>query len=158
MEILRFNKLLFVIHTVIIGALVSPIPTQAQTSPPPTKLEAASVMGQVNNYWISQHLDPGDNEWARAVYYIGDLAHYMTTDGAYYLDYVSVWAEQHSWQLFGGCNTAHADNQVAGRAYLALNDLDHDPQKIQCITTSIDGVVGRYLNNETLNDWIFCGS
>jgi unsaturated rhamnogalacturonyl hydrolase len=150
---LRLNKLLFVIHTAVIGSIVSPIPTQAQAIPPPTKLEVASIMDQVNDSWISQHPEPGDNEWARAVYYNGDIAHYMATDGANYLDYASAWAEQHSWQLFGGCNTAHADNQVAGRAYIALNKLDPDPQKIQCITASIDGVVDRYLNNETLDDW-----
>jgi unsaturated rhamnogalacturonyl hydrolase len=83
---LRFNKLLFVIYTAIISAIVSPIPTQAQTMPPPTQLEVASVMDRVNDSWISQHPEPGDNEWARAVYYIGDIAHYMTTGGAHYLD------------------------------------------------------------------------
>ncbi|MCG6869114.1 MAG: glycoside hydrolase family 88 protein [Gammaproteobacteria bacterium] len=153
MKTLRFTELLFVIPILIIGSAISPIATQAQSWSPPSKLEVASAMGRVNDHWISRHPDPGDNKWAQAVYYFGDMAHYMTTGEANYLDHATDWAEQHSWLLNGGCNTAHADNQAAGRTYLALYDLEPVPEKILCITTSIDHVVDRYLNHETLDDW-----
>ena len=149
----RFTTILFVTPILIITAIAPPVSAQIQSQLLPTKLEIAIVMRHVNDYWIAQHPDPGDNKWARAVYFIGDMAHYLTTGEEKYRDYASAWAENDSWQLNGGCYTTNADNQVAGQTYLALNDLYPDPVKIGCITTCINNIIDKFLNNEALNYW-----
>ena len=36
----------------------------------------ATVMREVNDHWIATHADPGNNKWARAVYFTGNMAAY----------------------------------------------------------------------------------
>jgi unsaturated rhamnogalacturonyl hydrolase len=138
---------------ILIGALVAPIAVHAQSLSPPSKAQVESAMGKVNSYWIAHHTDPGANDWARSVYFLGDVAHYLTTGQTAYLDYATNWAEHNGWGLYSGCSTTFADYQAAGRVYLALNDLAPAATKTSCITSSINGVVSRYLNHQTLSYW-----
>ena len=40
----------------------------------PTRSEIIDTMRLVNDYWIDGHPDPGDNRWARATYFEGNMA------------------------------------------------------------------------------------
>lgn len=103
--------------------------------------EVDEVMRRVNDHWLATHPDPGDNKWARSVYFTGNMAHFNMTNDAKYLDYSWAWAENHNWQLNGGCDTEHADNQVAGQTYIALNEIDTNRVNLSCIITSMNNAM-----------------
>ena len=109
----------------------------------------AIVMAEVNDAWIAEHPDPGDNRWARAVYFAGDMAAFETIGDPAYLDYALEWAELHDWGLNEGIETRLADDHMAGQTYLALYGLDPDPTRIADITASIDLMV----EGDARDDW-----
>jgi unsaturated rhamnogalacturonyl hydrolase len=123
------------------------ITSSADSLPNKTAIHAA--MKLVNEYWINTHADPGDNGWARATYFEGDLAMYQVSGEVNYLQYAIRWGERNQWGLSGGNGTRFADNQCAGGVYLELNQVAPVPQRIADITTSINGMV----NSPANDDW-----
>jgi unsaturated rhamnogalacturonyl hydrolase len=115
----------------------------------PTKQEVISTMGLVNDYWIEGHPDPGDNQWARATYFEGNMAMYTVYRDQRYYNYALFWAQSHNWELNGGDTTRIADDQCAGQTYLELYEYEPDPNKIQHIRSSIDHMV----NSTKRDDW-----
>jgi unsaturated rhamnogalacturonyl hydrolase len=115
----------------------------------PAKQEVIAVMQRVNDFWIDGHPDPGDNGWARATYFEGNMAMYGVYSDRMYYDYAVDWAQLHSWELIGGDSTRNADNQCAGQTYLDLYNLDPSPEKIEHIQASIDAMVA----SGTATDW-----
>jgi unsaturated rhamnogalacturonyl hydrolase len=115
----------------------------------PTKQEVIDDMVLVNDYWINGHSDSGDNKWARATYFEGNMAMYKVYPDQKYYNYAHSWAVKHNWKLNGGDSTRHADNQCAGQTYLELHSYDPQPYKIAHIKASIDNMV----NSTKDNDW-----
>ncbi|NOZ54946.1 MAG: hypothetical protein GXP08_17720 [Gammaproteobacteria bacterium] len=115
----------------------------------PSKSDIVAKMILVNDYWINGHSDSGDNQWARSVYFIGNMAMYdMYPDRKYY-DYAKAWAIKWNWALNGGNATTHADNQAAGQAYIALYKYDPQSYKIEHIQASINNMV----NSSNVANW-----
>jgi rhamnogalacturonyl hydrolase YesR len=115
----------------------------------PTKAAIIDSMKLCNEHWISEHPDPGDNDWARAVYFEGNMAMYDVYPVQGYYNYAVGWGERHDWGLRGGTSTRHADNHAAGQAYLAMYRHDPQPERIEAITTSIENM----LETNQIEDW-----
>jgi rhamnogalacturonyl hydrolase YesR len=122
----------------------------------PTKQEVIDVMVTVNDYWINGHPDPGDNKWARATYFEGNMAMYKVYPDPKYYDYALSWAVKHNWKLHGrdrrlksSNSVYHADNQCVGQTYLELYSYDPQPYKIAHIKATID----RMVNSTAVDDW-----
>jgi unsaturated rhamnogalacturonyl hydrolase len=101
----------------------------------------AAVMREVNDHWIATHEDRGDNKWARAVYFTGNMAAYDTLGEPAYREYAERWSIQHDWSLEDGASTHYADNHAAGQTYLALYREHPDPVRIADIARSMSSVV-----------------
>ena len=121
--------------------LLSLLHTGAQSVP--TKPEVIAKMKLVNDYWISQNTNPGNNQWARAVYFTGNMDFYKIFPKESYLQYANLWATNNNWALNGGTSTRNADNHTCGQVYIDLFNLDQTKQqnKIAAIKTSIDNMV-----------------
>jgi len=117
----------------------------------PTKGEIINKMKLVNDYWISQNAVPGNNQWARAVYFTGNMDFYKIYPKDTYLQYANLWANNNGWGLNGGTSTRNADNQTCGQVYIDLYNMDSVkvPSKIAAIKTSIDNMV----YSSVSNDW-----
>jgi rhamnogalacturonyl hydrolase YesR len=101
----------------------------------------ATVIREINDHWIATHPDPGNNKWARAVYFTGNMAAYDALGEPAYLDYAQRWSENHEWSLEDGVDTRHADNHAAGQTYLALYRERPDPVRIADIARSMSALV-----------------
>ncbi|HKJ40850.1 MAG TPA: glycoside hydrolase family 88 protein, partial [Sunxiuqinia sp.] len=123
----------------------------AQSQSLPTKSEVISNMKLVNNYWMKTNPSPGNNQWARAAYFTGNMDFYKIYPKPKYLDYADLWASNNYWSLNGGTRTRNADNQTAGQVYIGLYQLDSVKQdyKIAAINESIS----RMVNSEKSDDW-----
>ena len=77
----------------------------------PTKTEIIETGKLVNGYWIKNHSQGGNNDWARSVYYVGNTCFYKYFPKAIYLEYSTAWAESHHWKLRSS-GPDHADAQV----------------------------------------------
>ncbi len=117
----------------------------------PTKQEIISKMRLANDYWIAQNPSPGNNQWARAVYFTGNVEFYKTYPKDAYNDYNNLWANNNGWALNGGSATRNADNQTCGQVYIDLYNMDavKQPNKIDAIKTSIDNMV----SGTKTDDW-----
>ncbi|OKI40585.1 glycoside hydrolase family 88 protein [Micromonospora sp. CB01531] len=115
----------------------------------PSRAEVLAAMARVNDYWIGTHANPGDNGWARATYFSGNMAHYRLTRDARYLNYAVAWAEQNGYNLIGGAATRFADNHCAGQVYLDLYQELGGASKIAVIEDSLT----RMVNSTKRDDW-----
>ena len=117
----------------------------------PSKKDIVSVLKKVNEYWISQHPNPGNNQWARAAYFTGNMDLYKIYPKEQYISYANLWAINNGWELNGGVSTRHADNQCVGQTYIDLYKWDKEPQqyKIDAINISIANMV----TSEKKDDW-----
>jgi len=137
-------KNLLVLSVVVAGCATEP--------DPPLRVGTAcprDVLREVNDAWIAAHPDPGNDRWARAVYFTGDLAAYEALGEPAYLDYAVRWAESHDWRLHGGSTTRDADDHTAGQVYLALDAIDPDRDRI----AAIKGALHRVVEDDARDDW-----
>jgi rhamnogalacturonyl hydrolase YesR len=136
-------------HIILFSILLFSITLKSQSLP--TKTEVISVMKSVNDYWIAQNPSPGNNQWARAAYFTGNLDFYKVYPREKYLNYALLWANNNNWTLNGGTSTRNADNQTCGQVYIDLYKLDPNSpvSRISAIKTSIDNM----LRGNTINDW-----
>lgn len=135
--------------TLTICILTILLPANAQTLP--SKTEILGRMKLANDYWISANSNPGNNQWARAVYFAGNLEFYKIYPKNTYIDYALNWATLYNWGLNGGTTTRNADNQTCGQAYIDMYNLDAVKQnsKISAIKSSID----RMVSASSSTDW-----
>lgn len=117
----------------------------------PSKLEIIDKMRLVNDYWISQNQVPGNNQWARATYFTGNMDFHKIYPKTSYLEYATSWANNNNWTLNSGIFTRNADNQTCGQVYIDLYNLDDAQQinKISAISQSINNMV----NSSKSDDW-----
>jgi unsaturated rhamnogalacturonyl hydrolase len=132
--------------TVSAAGLAAPLVagTAAAAPPPsvlPSRAQVVATLRKVNDQWIGAHGSPGDNKWARATYFSGNMALHRLTGEPRYRAYAEGWAQLHQYRLNGGSGTRHADNQCAGQAYYDLYDLAPDPAKVAAINDSVRGMV-----------------
>jgi rhamnogalacturonyl hydrolase YesR len=108
-----------------------------------TKQDVITKMKLVNDYWILQNPNPGNNQWARSAYFTGDMDFYKLYPKESYMQYAELWAENNSWTLNGGIYTRVADNQICGQTYIDLYNLDSikQPAKIENIRASVDSMI-----------------
>jgi unsaturated rhamnogalacturonyl hydrolase len=133
------------------------LPTQAQQLP--KKKAILKTMTRANDYFMKKWPDTGkeivtnkarpSNIWTRAVYYEGLMALYSVDKQKRYYDYAVDWGQKHQWGLNRGVETRNADNQCAGQTYLALYDIDPQPERLHDIKASIDLMV----NSPGVDDW-----
>lgn len=115
-------------------------PAEAADPPPPVlpgRAEIITTMRRVNDFWIAGHADPGDNKWARATYFSGNMALYKLIGEPRYLAYTTRWAEQNNYGVNRGLSTRHADDHNAGQVYYDLHDVAPDPAKVANINESL---------------------
>lgn len=103
----------------------------------PTKTDVVLAMRRANDYWIENHVSPGGNDWARAVYFEGNTAMYAVYPDDAYLSYAVNWANSNNWGLIGGATTVIADNHCAGQTYIDLYRINPVPQRIEMIESSL---------------------
>lgn len=122
--------------------------TSPTPAPPPT---IQAVMIKVNDYWQS-HNSPGDNDWASATYWLGDVAAYDATAKASYLNSAVSWAGSFSYDLIGGDTTQSYNPQAAGQVYIRLSEIQDAPSDRTHITNSIYGMVMSRGSSDWPND------
>ena len=115
----------------------------------PSRADVLAVARRVNDQWIAAHSNPGDNQWARATYFSGNMALHRATGEARYLTYTQRWAEQNNYGINNGVTTRHADDHTAGQVYYDLNDIAPDAAKIAAINESIR----RMTQSTKVDDW-----
>jgi rhamnogalacturonyl hydrolase YesR len=112
----------------------------------PTRSEVISVANRVNVHWIDNHASPGNNEWTRAAYFVGNLELYKASQKKKYLTYTLAWANNNKWAVRDGISTSNADNHAAGQIYLDLYLMDETkvPSRIAAIKEAIDYWIDNY--------------
>jgi unsaturated rhamnogalacturonyl hydrolase len=117
------------------------VPGRARAAEPPDVLpsrpDICAAVRKVNDYWIAANPDPGNNQWARATYFSGNMAAYRMTEEPRYLDYARQWAARWAYGLNRGVTTRNADDQCAGQVYYDLYDVSHDPAHVADINESL---------------------
>ncbi len=116
-------------------------------------------MRLANDYFMAKWPDPGEdivtdkvrpsNIWTRATYYEGLMGLYEIDPNALYYNYAVDWGEAHNWGMRSGNTTRNADDQCCGQTYIDLYLIDPQPERIQNIKESIDGMV----NSTPNDDW-----
>ncbi|TGE03864.1 glycoside hydrolase family 88/105 protein [Hymenobacter fodinae] len=125
----------------------------------PKKKVILKTMTRANDYFMKKWPDTGkeivtnkarpSNIWTRAVYYEGLMALYGVDKQQRYYDYAVDWGQKHKWGLNRGVETRNADNQCAGQTYLALYEIDPQPERLRDIKASIDLMV----SSPQVDDW-----
>jgi unsaturated rhamnogalacturonyl hydrolase len=123
--------------------------TATATGAAPDKAEVVAVMRRVNDRWIDTHPDPGDNGWARATYFEGDLAAYEVFPAARYLAYATEWGGRNGWALGAGAPVRHADDLNAAQTYLDLYRIDPQPERI----AEVDASLAAMMADSRIGDW-----
>ena len=125
----------------------------ASASVLPSRADVLAVARKVNDQWIGAHGDPGNNQWARATYFSGNMALYRATGTARYLTYAQQWAEQNNYAINDGVTTRLADDHNAGQVYYDLNDIAPAANKIAAIDDSIGRMVHGTSQPTKVDDW-----
>ena len=63
-----------------------------------SKSEIISTIEKVNNYWQSEHPEPGKPSWDVAAYHTGNMEAYFVTKNEKYRLYSENWAEHNQWK------------------------------------------------------------
>ena len=137
---------------ILVGLSLLAAAVAAPAQPLPTQAEILATLELVNDVWIAQNPDAGNQDWAWAAYFTGHMELYAATQRTDYLAYAFAWAEANGWTLLSGPTTRNADRQCCGQTYAALYDLSPDPTYLTDITTSVEGMV----DSSELDDWWWC--
>lgn len=121
-----------------------------------TKIEVATKMKQVNDYYMARHQNPGSNDWVTSTYFIGCMNFYNLYPEECVLDYMNSWAEKNNWALGTNADQHGADGQVCGQTYIDLYKLDGTPNenKIKAIKACVDDLIAN--PSESIDDlwWV----
>ena len=95
-----------------------------------------------------------NNLWARAAFYTGIMAAYLTTGDKKYLQQAMQWAVSREWKL--GERPRHADDQAPAQTYLDLYLLRKDPLMIAHTKATVDAMLSSPRPGR--EDWWWCDS
>ena len=114
----------------------------AQTTP--SRQELISIIEEVNTYWQSTHVNPGNQFWDNAAYHTGNMEAYFVTGNETYRQYSEHWAKNNNWK--GATERNHSkwkynygesriyvlfgDWQICFQTYIDLYNLSPDSVKI----------------------------
>lgn len=115
----------------------------------PDKEVIIDQMRRVNDYWIVDNIDYGNNNWDRAVYYHGNNRLFFEYPDSAYYRYSLDWANLYDWQVFDNPTTRFADDHACGTAYIELYMIDPSPEKINPLTQNI----GAMVQSTERDDW-----
>lgn len=120
-------------------------------------------MREVNDHWIATHPDPGDNDWRRATYFIGDVTAAAALHEPRYFEYAERWATAHHYRLhteafMPATYTFNADDHAAAQVYLELYNRGPDPQKLEDTVTAIDYAIAHHRSQWSWIDAQFMAS
>ncbi|WP_024462352.1 glycoside hydrolase family 88 protein [Marinimicrobium sp. LS-A18] len=99
---------------------------------------------RANDYWQSEHPDPGWAFWEHAAYHTGNMEAYFVTGNQDYLDYSLRWGEQNEWMgaksnqpsewkySYGETDefVLFGDWQICFQTYIDLYEITGDREKI----------------------------
>ena len=130
---------------------------EGDNQPVLTKLDVATQMKKVNDYYMARHQSPG-NSWVTSAYFVGCMKFYNLYPEQRVLDYMNAWAEKHKWSLGTNADKHGADGQVCGQTYIDLYVLDgkQDDNKINAIKSCMDDLVAH--PSESMDDWWWADS
>lgn len=124
--------------------------------------EKASILKKAvlaNDYFMKEYPDPSQpivtnitrpsNIWTRGVYYEGLMKLYGIDPQQKYLQYAVEWGSSHKWQPAYSIKTRDADNQCCGQTYIALYQIEKDPERIGYIKECIDSMIA----TDKIDDW-----
>lgn len=63
----------------------------------PSKNEILTIINKVNNFWQTEHPNPGNPFWDNAAYHTGNMEAYKVTGNDTFLKYSEKWAIQNNW-------------------------------------------------------------
>ncbi len=109
-----------------------------------SKADVLETINKVNNYWQSNHPDPGNAFWDNAAYHTGNMEAYFVTKNEAFRKYSEAWAEKNQWMGAKSTNKAEwkykygetddhvlfGDWQICFQTYADLYTLDKDERKI----------------------------
>lgn len=140
--------------------------------------EIKALMEKVNDYWIAQNPEPGNCDWERAAYFLGNMAAYEILKKPDYLEYAVRWADANGWNFYHNQEhcTINADTLSCGETYMDLMEkygvqgrMDHIQKTMEWTAQDpandywwwVDAIymalhfynrMGLYLNDERLTD------
>ena len=109
----------------------------------PQKSEILKKIKLVNDYYLSGHSTPGNNQWVTSIYFTGCMEFYKIYPDKELLNYMNNWGEKNNWALGSSAANHGADQQVCGQTYIDLYNLDEikNEIKIKAIKESIDDLI-----------------
>ena len=121
----------------------------------PQKSEILKKIKLVNDYYLSGHSTPGNNQWGTSIYFTGCMEFYKIYPDKELLNYMNNWGEKNNWALGSSAANHGADQQVCGQTYIDLYNLDEikNEIKIKAIKESIDDLIKN--PTEAKDDWFW---
>lgn len=121
----------------------------------PQKSEILKKIKLVNDYYLSGHSTPGNNQWVTSIYFTGCMEFYKIYPDKELLNYMNNWGEKNNWALGSSAANHGADQQVCGQTYIDLYNLDEikNEIKIKAIKESIDDLIKN--PTEAKDDWFW---
>ena len=121
----------------------------------PQKSEILKKIKLVNDYYLSGHSTPGNNQWVTSIYFTGCMEFYKIYPDKELLNYMNNWGEKNNWALGSSAANHGADQQVCGQTYIDLYNLDEikNEIKIKAIKESIDDLIKNPI--EAKDDWFW---
>jgi rhamnogalacturonyl hydrolase YesR len=141
------NKKVVLAGEIFLSLFLLNAPTLLRSQTLPNSPDILSVMTLVNDRWIEDHPNPGNNGWARSAYFTGNMAMYEVNASSKYLDYAIKWAEQNNWAP--GDRPRNADDHCCGQTYIDLYKIHPDMSRIEQIKQRIDDMV----DSEKKDEW-----
>ncbi|MGC3976941.1 MAG: glycoside hydrolase family 88 protein, partial [Paludibacteraceae bacterium] len=107
--------------------------------------ELINTLQKVNNYWQTEHPDPGNAFWDNAAYQTGNMEAYFMTKHPAYLQYALKWAEKNEWKGAKGSDPTKwkykygesaeyvlfGDWQICFQTYIDLYNIAPDAKKTE---------------------------
>ncbi|MEQ9443840.1 MAG: glycoside hydrolase family 88 protein [Cyclobacteriaceae bacterium] len=116
--------------------------------------EIVSVLRKVCDYQLAHpvaRVDGPKKMWERAVFYLGVMSTYQSTNDKRYLN--AIWEWSQNQQFLIGPRKLHGDDQVLGQVYLALFDELKQLEMIRDIQVSFDSSMVHNWQGKKIWNW-----